>query len=379
MQLKNRVEMAVAGSGKTWGICEEVINKIDLNNKKVLLVTYTNKGIESLKNTYMKQNLGVLNEKVEFKTWFQFLMSEFIKPYQNFITGKINYIKGFDFSKEYGYINYKSRGNLNHYVNSDRNVLSNYASEMSVDICAKSDRKPIKRLESIYSDIYIDEIQDLSGEDISILDLLFNSNINIKCVGDYKQSTYTTHNSKKNKKLTGKNIINYLREQEKNNIIELIYNNYTRRFGKDICDFANSIFPNSSDKIITKENSNLEIENTGVYIISKNDLKLYCEHYKPQALKYDSKTKTNYSALNFGQCKGMTFDRVLIYPNKVFENFIINNKEIESKSKYYVAATRARYSIVFVLEKIIENERFEKKKIMINDVTINVSKYKGEN
>ena len=214
MQLKNRVEMAVAGSGKTWRICEEVIKKIDTNNKKVLLVTYTNKGIESLKETYKKQNFGVLNEKVVFKTWYQFLMSEFIKPYQSYITGKINYIRSFDFSKEYGFINYKQRGKLEHYVNAHGDVLSNYAAELSIDICQKSNEKVIKRLNDIYSDIFIDEIQDLSGEDIFILDLLFKSNINIKCVGDYKQATYTTHNSKKNKSFTGENILNYLKKQE---------------------------------------------------------------------------------------------------------------------------------------------------------------------
>ena len=54
----------------------------------------------------------------------------------------------------------------------------------------------------IYSHIYIDEIQDLAGEDIEILNLLFNSKIQIQCVGDVKQSTYTTYNAKKNKKLT---------------------------------------------------------------------------------------------------------------------------------------------------------------------------------
>ena len=133
MQLKNKVEMAVAGSGKTWGICKEVIDSInDDFHKKILFVTYTNKGIESLKKTYAKQNYGVLHERVVFKTWYQFLLSEFIKPYQNFITNKNNFIKSFDFSKQYKYINFKVRGSLKHYVNDAGNVLSNFASELSI-------------------------------------------------------------------------------------------------------------------------------------------------------------------------------------------------------------------------------------------------------
>lgn len=377
MLLNNKVLIAVAGSGKTWGICKEVINKIDKKNKKkILLVTYTNKGLDSLKKTYAKQNLGVLHENVVFKTWFQFLLSDFIKPYQNYVVQRKNFIRSFDFSKQYGFINFYARGKVNHYINNSGDVLSNYASEFGVDENKKSNGKVINRLENIYSDIYFDEIQDLSGEDLGILELLFYSSINIKCVGDYKQATYTTHNAKKNKKITGINIVNYFKELENNNIVSIEYDLYTKRFGKELCQFANSIFPNDLEKIIPHPKSKIVSENIGIYIISKNDLKKYYDYYYPQILKYDIKTKTDgFSSLNFGQCKGMTFDRVVIYPNTVFKDFLVKNKEIQSKSKYYVAATRARYSIAFVFDEIFENDHFKKESIKIGNENISVSKY----
>ena len=46
----------------------------------------------------------------------------------------------------------------------------------------------------------------------------------------------------------------------------------------------------------------------------------------------------------------MTFERVLIYSNGVFKDFLLKKKVIESPQKYYVAATRAKYSIAFVLD-----------------------------
>lgn len=377
MLLNNNVEIAVAGSGKTWGICKEVISKIENNSqKKILLITYTNKGIESLKKTYLKQNLGVLHERVIFKTWYQFLLSEFIKPYQNVITNENNYIKSFDFSKQYGYVNFKARGTLEHYINKSGDVLSNFASELGVDINEKSQGKVIKRLEKIYSDIYIDEVQDLSGEDFKILDLLFKSMLNIKCVGDYKQSTYTTHNTKKNKKITGLNIINYFKNLEDKNIIHLRYNLHTKRFGKEICCFANTIFPNETEEMLSSQKIDVMPDNIGVYIISKKDLEKYYNYYCPQILKYDTKTETdNYNSLNFGQCKGMTFDRVVIYPNNIFRDFLLKNQEIKSKSKYYVAVTRARFSVVFVFDEIFENDSFKREKIQIGKDYIDVSKY----
>ncbi|MGY5343630.1 UvrD-helicase domain-containing protein [Paenibacillus glucanolyticus] len=54
-----------------------------------------------------------------------------------------------------------------------------------------------KRLSSIYSHIYIDEIQDLTGYDLEIVKLLLMSDSNILFVGDPRQVTYLTHIERK--------------------------------------------------------------------------------------------------------------------------------------------------------------------------------------
>lgn len=372
MQLNNIVIMAAAGAGKTHDICKEVIENAKTTNKKILITTYTNKGIESIEKEYKKQNNGVIDKNVVILSWFQFLLRELVKPYQSSILNKINIINSIDFNHQYGYINFNSRGTPKHYMLTN-NILSNTVSEFAIDSNIKSNNKVIQRLGEIYSHIYIDEIQDLAGEDIEILNLLFNSKIQIQCVGDVKQSTYTTYNAKKNKKITGIHLIDFFKELERKGIITLLFNNKTRRFGREICEFSNSICNDKNNRI--ESDKIYKEENQGVYLLDKKDFENYFKIYKPTILKFDAKTKIDYDSLNFGQCKGMTFDRVAIFPNKKYKEFLQNGTSLDSPCKYYVSATRGRYSIVFVVEKLFENDNFKYTNINLEDNSIKVSKY----
>jgi hypothetical protein len=114
----------------------------------------------------------------------------------------------------------------------------------------------------------------------------------------------------------------------------------------------------------------------GVYLIENKDVELYYKKYNPTVLKYDIKTQNiPYTSLNFGQCKGMTFDRVLIYPNGTYKKFLKSSEKLKSPCKYYVSTTRAKYSVVFVVDKIYENEKFKYANIILDNNSIKVSKY----
>lgn len=372
MQLNNIVIMAAAGAGKTYDICKDAIENAKTTDKKILITTYTNKGIESIEKEYKKQNHGVIDKNIVILSWFQFLLRELVKPYQSSILSRINVINSIDFNHQYGYINFNSRRTPKHYILSNNNILSNTVSEFAIDSNTNSNNKVIQRLEEIYSYIYIDEIQDLAGEDIEILNLLFNSRIKVQCVGDVKQSTYTTYNAKKNKKVTGIHLIDYFKKLERNCIITLKFNNKTRRFGTEICEFSNSIF-NDDNKI--ESDTIYDKENQGVYILERRDFEDYYKIYEPQILKHDSRTKLDYNSLNFGQCKGMTFNRVAIFPNKKYKEFLQKGTNLDSPCKNYVSATRAKYSIVFVVDKLFENSKFKYTNIALGEEIIKVSKY----
>ena len=55
--------------------------------------------------------------------------------------------------------------------------------------------------------------------------------------------------------------------------------------------------------------------------------------------------------LNFGEAKGRTFERVLLYPTSDMEQWLFDdNRELKAKTRarLYVALTRARHSVAVV-------------------------------
>ena len=110
MQSKNKVIMAAAGSGKTWGICNSVIKELEKTTKNILITTYTNKGVEAIINEFKNQNMGVLDCRVIVKTWYQFILSEMVKPYQSSVLGGYSIVKSIDFTKSYGFKNFNKKG-----------------------------------------------------------------------------------------------------------------------------------------------------------------------------------------------------------------------------------------------------------------------------
>jgi hypothetical protein len=373
MPSKNLVKLSAAGSGKTWGICSDALSIVNdaANKKKVLITTYTNKGVEAINREIKKQNFGVLSERIFIRSWYQFLLHDLIRPYQSFVAG-INKIKSFDFSNMYGEINYFAKGKSLRYINPQGNVLANHASELAIYLNSQSNGMVVERLEKIYSHIFIDEIQDMAGNDLELIELLMDSAIIITCVGDNKQATFKTHNTQKRKKYAGKNIwffFNYLESKGKANIE---YNLVSRRFNQRICQFANAIFPNENNiSTCMKEKT----EHDGVFLILRDDVHIYYNYFKPVVLKYDKKTSTDgYSSLNFGQCKGMTFERVLIYPNKTLIDFIFGRK-LNSQQKYYVAVTRPKYSIAIVLDKFPNNPSYQTEIISLGGTKITAKRF----
>jgi DNA helicase II / ATP-dependent DNA helicase PcrA len=69
-------------------------------------------------------------------------------------------------------------------------------------------------------------------------------------------------------------------------------------------------------------------------------------------LRDDKRSRCNgCEAMNFGISKGMTFDRVLIFPTALMAEWLSPDLDQHidgSRAKTYVAITRARYSVTFV-------------------------------
>lgn len=393
--MKNKVIFAAAGNGKTYNICAEAIQKAKATNKYVLLLSYTNEGVNSIRNEYSKQNKGVIDSNVIIKTWYSFLLSDWIKPYQCLLNLKFkhfkkeldrnipeNFIRSIAFYQD-DKPKWFSSNHIQYFINGAHDIRKDDVSQLAFICNSHSQNKVINRLSSIYEYIFIDELQDYAGWDLELFDILFKSIIPIKCVGDYKQSTYRTNNSTKNKQFRDSKIIDYFVSKEKNNECEIEYNQTTRRFNKSICDYVNTIF-NDENTISPKiAGLNEDDENVGVFIIDKCDIDTYCNYYYPTVLRYNSSTNVDSKGcriFTYGSSKGMTLERVIIYPINTVLPFILKNKEIvsnQTRAKFYVACTRAKYSLVFVVDKEIPDSHFIESEMLLGDKKIKCYKYQS--
>lgn len=377
MQSNNIIRVEAAGAGKTYNICKEALERADNteSNKRILLLSYTNRGVGAIKDEVCKQNFGVVDSKIDIMTWYSFVLNELVKPYQNVIF-RINEVKSIDFSDAHGKVNYKNTGTRERYITSNGDIKSKEIAELVLQINKKSQGKVMNRLSKVYSHIFIDEVQDMSGYDLDIIETLMYSNIVVICVGDNKQATFKTNNSIRNKNKSGAKIWDFFQKLISEEVVEVQKNLISRRFNQEICSFANMVYPNENN---ISTSMNKKTDHDGVILIKRNDVQKYYNYYKPAVLKYDKKTSTDeYQSFNFGECKGMTFERVLIYPNGPFKDFLLKGKALKTPQKYYVAATRAKYSIAFVVDDFPKKvEWLKRDEIYIGNDKIEALRYFG--
>lgn len=388
--MNNKVLFAAAGNGKTYSICKQAKEIINNSDKFVLLLSYTNEGVHSLENEYKKQNLGVLDNRIVIKSWYRFLLSEFIKPYQCLLKLKYKcYESEYDITLPENFISaiafyekdpptYYKKTHCQYYINKNNDIVANRTSQLAVLCNQDSDGKAISRIENIYSHIFIDELQDYAGWDLEIIKLLFQSQIEMLCVGDFKQATYRTNNSQKNKQYRDEKIKDFFVNLEKKRLCTISYSNATRRFNQEICNFINTIH-NDKNAIVTsnsKLESEIKINHIGVYLIDVKYLKQYCNYYHPIILRYNKNTKIEFyhecDVFNYGAVKGATYDRIVIIPVSTILPFIEKQKYITSsqtRAKFYVACTRAKHSVIIAMNHPKESDVFKISSIKIgNDI-----------
>lgn len=337
MQLSNRVIVAAAGSGKTTFIVNEALENAP---KKTLIVTYTNKNREEIEKKIILTH-GFIPNHIVVKSWYSFLLTDLIRPYQNVIYEER--IEGVYFPNGPIRRFFPKTNIKGYFLNTNNEVNKDRIAELAELIAQKSDYKNITRLSEMYNYIFVDEVQDMAGYDLEIFEMLMYSTIDTLFVGDIRQATYSTSNTNKNNKYKGINIINYFLERE--NICSINQSlNMSYRCNQMICDFADSLFSNLPNTVGQNEECT---EHDGVFIVHPNDVEHYLEKYNPQCLRYNARTNLP-NAINFGDSKGLTFDRVLIKPTKKMEQYLksgVLDLDETTLAKFYVAITRARYSV----------------------------------
>jgi hypothetical protein len=338
---------------------------------------------------------------VIFKSWYSVLLSEFIKPYQcslklnkkqfgdefPFVFPE-NFVASIAFYDTAHQPKWYSKTHVQYFINDHRDIIPDQASYLAYLCNKQSGGKAIARMERIYSHIFIDELQDYAGWDLEVIQLLFNSQIQVTCVGDYKQATYRTNNSSKNKQYRDEKIRSYFTMLEKKGLCTISYANTTRRFNQAICDFINTIHGDIDSMVepFSKVEQEALPENSGVYMVDVNYLSEYCEYYHPVILRYNKNSEIGFQndcdVFNYGSAKGATYERVVIIPVSTTLPFIEKQISIPSnqtRAKFYVACTRAKHSVVFAVNSPKENDVFKATELHFSDKVVPAYKFSKNN
>ncbi len=338
--------MASAGSGKTTFLVDEALLQPD---RKIAILTYTNNNINEIRKKFYEK-YGGIPKCVDVVTWFSFLLRECTRPYQRSIYQKrrvktIHFVKGRSPYWE------KHSDTEKYYFKDVDEIYSDKISRFVIDCETKSEKLVTKRLADIYDEIFIDEFQDLAGWDLDLLEVFLKAGIRMVIVGDPRQCTYTTNKAAKNSQYQGIGILKLIRKWKKNNLCQIKNHAISHRCNQKICDFADMLWPNMKK---TKSLNNTATEHDGVFVVSNNNVIEYVKRFSPALLRYNINTKTyGYSALNFGNAKGLEFNRVLIIPHGPIKKYLKSgnvNHVKGSLSKFYVAVTRAKHSVAFLYD-----------------------------
>lgn len=340
MPSANKVIIAAAGARKTEYVVTTALANPD---ERTLIVTYTNENQREIISR-IQQKTGVVPRNIRVMGWFTFLVNECARPFQRSVFGKPNHLRNLNFigSKP----DYVAKTSTSYFFDGNRDIYRDGVSDFAVIANTKTGGAVIRRLEAAYDHILIDEVQDLTGFDLDILDLILRSRIQVTAVGDPRQFMLRTTNVTKNKKYCGLGLISWFEERQ--SICSVEEQSYSYRCKQDICDFADSLFPEMTP---TESRSEDHHDHTGIFVIKASEMAEYMKMHSPTILTYDKNKDTQgHPSMNIGKSKGSTHDHVLIIPSGPMLKYVKDRdlSKFKEPEKLYVAVTRARYSAAFV-------------------------------
>jgi DNA helicase-2/ATP-dependent DNA helicase PcrA len=345
----NRLTLAVAGSRKTQSIVDAcAAGRSDVRR---LVLTFTLTGQAEL--TSRLARACPPGNAPQVSGWFSFLLRYCVRPYLPLLFSGVR-LAGLNFDGEPAGGKYATgRGR---YLDPQGRAYKLHLSKLATEVLAKSDGANIDRVQRIFDEIYIDEVQDLTGSDLDILDSLLNCTSDIYMVGDIRQSVYDTNpRDPRHRKFRGIDMLKWFAQQETASKITIDHSCQTWRSNQTIASFSDTILDPVYGFAPTVSVESITTDHDGIFVIRPDDVATYVELHAPLCLRHSRSVAqdVDLSFRNFGEVKGVTFDRVLIYPTAPITAFLANGSRLQPKSAcgLYVAITRARHSVAFVVDR----------------------------
>jgi superfamily I DNA/RNA helicase len=345
---RHTATIGAAGSGKTQRLIDRALAAA-ADGKRVLITTYTIENRNQIERR-VAQACGAVPRNVDIITWYRFLINELCHPYQLAFLGQIGVVGSLNFEGRPW--RFAKKDHPSFYLDKQGDVYKDRASALALVCNEASHGKVVDRLASIYSEIYIDEMQDLAGHDFDLLDLLLASPPNVHLVGDPRQALYFTDDSNKNKKYKGAFFVAWL--EERAGLVEIEWLNESHRCCQAILDWADALFDGYEPTTSLHDESE---EGDGVHLLTRLELAGHLEMYEAE-ITVLRRQKTNDTmglpAINIGVSKGATYERVVVFGSKPMVQVASGKLSPDKMSpiernRLYVAVTRARRSVVIVL------------------------------
>jgi DNA helicase II / ATP-dependent DNA helicase PcrA len=342
--LKHLAIVAAAGSHKTEYVVTEALAHTD---KRVLLTTYTLNNLASIEQRIYSK-VGHIPGHITLTTWYSFLSHQWCRPYQRALLGKPGVLRGIDFQSVRPW-KIAEADARRYYCNQVGDLYRDWVADFAFKANEATGGAAVRRLAEIYDEVYVDEVQDMVGYDLWVLDCLLRSDVRVVMVGDPRQHTFATNQNRMNTKYRGARIVGWL--EERRDICTIEPRTVSYRCNQAICDFADALYP----RLPRTTSMNVEvIEPSGILMISAADLPTHVASYAPTVLRHSSRVDTlGFPAINFGASKGGTHEHVVIFPTqdirKYLEHLDPSKLADGTRSKLYVAVTRAKHSVAFVI------------------------------
>lgn len=344
--MANFLTLAVAGSRKTQGIVEHCASLP--HDRRALVLTYTQTNQAELRSRLA--SLAGDHPGVLVMGWFIFLLRDFARPFLPFRFAGYR-VRGFNFE---GRPQVMATG-PRRFLDSNDCVYSCELGRLAHELVQVSQGALLRRLECIYDEILLDEVQDLSSHDWEIIDILLRSALELHMVGDIRQAVLSTNpRSQKNKRYAYASALRWFRERENRGELQISENNTTWRCHPEIAAFSDSIFDSSWSFPQTQSLNKTVTEHDGVFLIRSKQVAEYVARFRPRCLRDSANSGKAFDLnyVNFRLAKGMTCQRVLIVPTVGIKSFIQSGMHLDPipASKFYVAVTRAEQSVAIVID-----------------------------
>lgn len=341
----NLLTLAVAGGRKTQSIVDGCVAAPE--GRRVLVLTYTQVNQRELTNRLNRQR--PLDASVHVQGWFSFLMRHWIRPYLPLqFPGRR--LTGLNFDGDPG----RFAAGASRFLDGEGRAYKRHLSKLAVDVSAASGDAVVDRLSRIYDEIRVDEVQDLNGCDLDILDALMRAPLNLSMVGDVRQAVLLTNtHDQRYKQFKGMAIKRWFDGHASRGALEIAHQNRTWRSNQAIADFADSIFADEWGFTRTVSKNAEVTDHHGLYVVATDQVAEYFEAFSPLCLRTSAASwkELDLPFVTFGMSKGMSVDRVLIAPTGGQLAFLRRGTQlgVTPCCSLYVAVTRARHSVAFVV------------------------------